>query len=408
MKKLRMRLVKCARYTYAVLKVCLSWIILHCFCRNLLQKDIWLICEKRNEARDNGFHFFKYLREKHPEINSYYVIDENSPDLQKVTCYGNVVISDTIRHCVYFLAAKYSISSQAYGAFPYEFNRKALLVVNKFCRRDQKTVFLQHGIIKDELSHGAFDYHRANIDFFVCSAQREYEFVKELYGYPSNAIGCVGLCRFDNLYSNRNNTEKIILAMPTWRRWLKRAKDGVKLSAEEIANFTNSEFYIEYKNILKNPALQNLLIENGYKLYFYMHFQLQDYTPVFKELENDNIVICDRYHYDVQDLLLRSRILVTDYSSVYFDFAFMNKPMVYFQFDRDRFTQTHYAKGYFEYEKDGFGPCLHNTDEVVKALGDLICLDGKQIPEYAKRVNDFFTQRDDKNCERTYEAILRL
>lgn len=43
-------------------------------------KSIWLISERGTDARDNGYHFFRYLREKHPEIECYYVITKDSPD----------------------------------------------------------------------------------------------------------------------------------------------------------------------------------------------------------------------------------------------------------------------------------------------------------------------------------------
>lgn len=54
-------------------------------------KEIWVIGEKPDKAQDNGYHLFKYLRENYPEKEVYYVIDENSPDIDKVKQLGNVV-----------------------------------------------------------------------------------------------------------------------------------------------------------------------------------------------------------------------------------------------------------------------------------------------------------------------------
>lgn len=49
--------------------------------------------------------------------------------------------------------------------------------------------------------------------------------------------------------------------------------------------------------------------------------------------------------------------MVTDYSSVAFDFAYMKKSLVYAQFDREAFFEGQtYDEGYFNYETDGFGP----------------------------------------------------
>jgi len=36
-------------------------------------KPVWLVGERPHKAQDTGFHFFRYLREQHPEIDAYYV-----------------------------------------------------------------------------------------------------------------------------------------------------------------------------------------------------------------------------------------------------------------------------------------------------------------------------------------------
>jgi len=242
----------------------------------------------------------------------------------------------------------------------------------------------------------------------VCSAKREYEFVKAKYFYPDRNIGCVGLCRFDYLLNAGTKTDNVILIMPTWRMWHKRKKDGVPLTANEIDAFKNGEFFCQYAALLNNEALLKTLRDNGMKVVFYVHYQLQDYTPLFKHLENDVVCIADRYRYDVQQLLMESRMLLTDYSSVFFDFAYMNKPLVYFQFDKNRFHDSHYAEGYFDYDRDGFGPCCTSLQEVVDSLVGAIKNNCVQPETYAKRVTEFFMSRDGKNCERTYQAIAAL
>lgn len=386
----------------------LAWIYLHIFARGLYKQNCWLICEKRNEARDNGYHFYKYLKNQHPEIASFYVITKDSPDFAKVELLGNVIIANSFRHCLIYLAAKYSISSQPYGAYPFSFSQRYLRIVNRLCRPDQKTIFLQHGIIKDELAHKAFDYDQCNIDFFVCSAPEEYTFVKSRYGYPDGNIGCVGLCRFDYLLSPMEAIENTILVMPTWRMWLRRNIDGIPLSQSEIQIFKASDFYKQYSSLLTDERILTCLREKNLKTVFYLHYQLQDYTPLFKEFENDVVVIADRYRYDVQKLLITSKVLVTDYSSVYFDFAYMNKPLIHFLFDQKRFEGSHYAKGYYEYERDGFGPCTYTLDGLGTALTECIERNCAQPKQYSERVDRFFMDRDGKNCERTFQMISRL
>ena len=83
----------------------------------------------------------------------------------------------------------------------------------------------------------------------------------------------------------------------------------------------------------------------------------------------------------------------------------MRKPVVYFQFDQDEFFSKHYNRGYFSYQKMGFGPVTESVESTVEAI--IQCADGGFCPadEYAQRMQMFFPLYDQKNCERIYEAI---
>ena len=56
------------------------------------KKPMWLICESKDTAGDNGYHLFKYIKEKHPEINCYYAIDKKCKDYEKIKQYDNVIV----------------------------------------------------------------------------------------------------------------------------------------------------------------------------------------------------------------------------------------------------------------------------------------------------------------------------
>ena len=63
-------------------------------------------------------------------------------------------------------------------------------------------------------------------------------------------------------------------------------------------------------------------------------------------------------------------LLVTDYSSVAFNAAYLDRPVVYYQFDRDDVVRGRAPrrKGYFDYERDGFGPVARTHDEAIAAI----------------------------------------
>ncbi len=378
-------------------KLICAWIVLHTIQRKLLKQNIWLIREKRDEARDNGYHFFKYIKENHKNINVFYVITPDSSDRYKIENYRGLINADSFKHCIYFLASDFSINSQPFGAYPFHFSVRELNLVQKLCNKKQKVVFLQHGIIKDKFAVAEFSYQNCNIDYFVTSTKKEYEFIKETYGYPDHAIGCVGLARFDNLYTPHVVEDKI-LVMPTWRKWL----DGSQ------KNFYNSDYYLAYAELLKDDDLIRYLRQKQYKLVFFMHYKLQPFVETFRAFENDVIIIADKNNYDVQKLLMSSKLMITDYSSVYFDFAYMNKPVVYYQFDEQQFRSNHYAEGYFSYKEDGFGPCFDNFSDIRQYIFKMIDNQCRQPEEYEMRVKEFFDLRDNHNCERTYNALKKL
>lgn len=44
-------------------------------------RHVWLVSERGREARDNGYHYFAYLRQAHPEINAVYVATPSCPTM---------------------------------------------------------------------------------------------------------------------------------------------------------------------------------------------------------------------------------------------------------------------------------------------------------------------------------------
>jgi len=275
------------------------------------------------------------------------------------------------------------------------------------CRKDQKTVFLQHGIIKDELAHSAFDYDKCNIDYFVCSAQREYEFVKEKYNYPEKSIGCVGLCRFDYLLRARDEVDNILLIMPTWRMYLSvwdPLHEGVwKLSG----SFTSSAYFKFYNALINDERLISAARAAGYQICFMPHPNIMGHIDVFDKHPDVIFFGLDKKY---NEAYAQSSLVLTDYSSAVFDFAYMRKPIIYTHFDRDEFFdgQHVYTKGYFDYERDGFGEITYDyettVDLIIKYMANGCRLDAK----YRERIDSFFAYSDKNNSKRVYEKIKEL
>lgn len=355
-------------------------------------RHLWLVSERGFDARDNGYWFFRYLREKQPQINTCYVIDKSSPDYDKIARLGRTVSLGSLRHYLMYLAADQLISTHVMPCSPdlmlyYHLRRIGI-------RPRGKQIFLQHGIIKDEMQW--MRYPNLKVDFFASGGKMEYDYLASEFGFAEGVVRYTGLCRFDNL-TRGNCPSGEILVMPTWR--------GSDYPQGE--QFYETAFYKHFQALLNDPRLTRLLEENDLKLIFYPHIELQKELDKFTS-PSDRIILASWRDYDVQTLLMRCNLLITDYSSVYFDAGYMEKPVIYFQFDKEEFRKFHYQEGYFSYEKHGFGPVVETEDEVLENLLSYVQSGFRMPPEYERRLDAFFPVRDEKNCERTYQIISKL
>lgn len=359
---------------------------------NSRYKNIWLVSERGNDARDNGYWFYKYLKENHPEIQSYFVITKDSPDFSKIEELGGMVEYGSMRHYFLYYCAEKLIGTHVQPCAPDSILYYHLAA--KGIKAHKKQIFLQHGITKDEMQW----LHRKNfyIDMFVCGAKPEYDYIRSTFGHPEGVAKYTGFCRFDSLI-NSGKTENMILVMPTWR--------GSDYPSGK--DFLNTQFYKHFSSLLSNEELKKLLKEHDYRLVFYPHIEMQKNLKYFNS-DDERVILADKSGYDVQALLKQCRMLITDYSSVFFDVAYLNKPIIYYQFDAKEFREYHYKKGYFDYETNGFGPVCTTEDSLITKIKDIFENNLNPEEEYEKRINDFFILRDTENCERTYQAICSL
>jgi CDP-glycerol glycerophosphotransferase (TagB/SpsB family) len=171
--------------------------------------------------------------------------------------------------------------------------------------------------------------------------------------------------------------------------------------------FVKTEYYRAWKGFLNDKEFRNMIHANDLKVIFYPHRCMQRFLSFFKP-DDPSIIMADPEKYDVQELLKESAILITDYSSVAMDFAYMKKPLIYYQFDKETFVNEQYGSGYFSYERDGFGPVEYEIGGLKQALRNYIENGFNMEEKYRGRRDDFFELNDCNNCERNYQAVLKM
>ena len=358
--------------------------------------DFWLICDSKKEARDNGFALFRYVRESHPEQEVYFAVGKDSLDWAKVAAVGPVVPYGSFKHWVYYLAAAQNISSQKGGkpnaAVCYALEVGGLLKNSR--------VFLQHGVTKDDMPW--LYYNATRFSLFVCAAQPEYEFIKQKFGYPSGAVQLIGFSRFDQLHQDITD-KHFILVMPTWRNWFYLKSNNADGQVEAVEG---SAYLRTWQAFLDDPTLHQILEKYDLNLLFYPHRDMQPYVHLFSTCHT-RITIGNQKEYDVQTLLRRAQLLITDYSSVFFDMIYMKKPILFYQFDEQEFRSRQYSKGYFDYAANPFS-CRHTSlAGVLKELEQYAANGFKVSADFLTAHKTYFPLYDTNNCERTYQVIKR-
>ena len=364
----------------------------------LHHKDLWIVCEDKNEARDNGYWFFKYVRENHPNQECVYAILKESPDFKQVSRWGATVEFGSLKHWIMYFASTKKISSQKSG----NPNAAIFYFLEVYGIFKDKMIFLQHGVIKDDLKW--LYYNVTKINRFICGAYPEWMYVNTVYGYPKGNVCYTGLCRFDGLHDIR--TERLILIMPTWREWIADEDERLK-EYEGTTEIPRTTYFLSWIDFIKDIHIRELSKKYNVKFIFFPHRNMQKYMKYFP-VSDKYIEIACANDYNVQELLKKASMLVTDYSSVFFDMVYMKKPVSFYQFDYERFRAGQYSEGYFHYDNTVFGKSHRKKEDVFSDIERFICSKFKVSNSYIKAHNDFFRLYDTDNCKRVYDIVKNL
>lgn len=350
-------------------------------------KRIWLFMDKVEAADDNAEHLYKYIIKQDDGIQKYFTVEKNSNDFKRLKGLKNLIGFNSIKQRLIYLFAEKIISSH-----PDE------EILNPFINKNEPSyaglissdkIFLQHGVTKDNVSSWLHKYEK-NLKLIVAVSDAEKEsFMDDGYNYKKETIQVLGFPRFDNLV--KTQTKKQILIMPSWRK---------KLLYAPPQYIIDSEYFQAINSLINNKELIELCKKHDYKIIFKPHPRVYDYIELFDR--NDYVKIDEDTTY--HDLFKDSDLMITDYSSVAFDFSYMKKPVIYYQYSND----YNFEEGYFKYNSMGFGEVIGTQDNLILTLEKYLENNCEMEEEYKNRVDTFYKYNDKNNCKRVYCAILNL
>lgn len=358
---------------------------------------IWLIGERPETARDNGRALFAYLRRTRPDAAIYYLITADSPMRNAVEPLGNVVTHSSWRHRILMLHA--DMLANAYSIkhmLPSRWHPGAYMWQATW-RIGARRVYLKHGV---HLSPYAVKRANGGYDLLASVGEQETAALRETSGY-GDQVQQTGLARYDALVAPTDRS-RTVLFMPTWRRYL--VPTLFSGADDALMPFNGSAYDTFLKDFLGSPQLADLLESHDLRLLMVPHYNLAPVLTV-PEANGERIEVLEAATADIPFLLRSCDLLLTDYSSVQFDVAYVGAPVVYCQFDSDEYETGHSASSWFDSGRDGFGPVTTGAAATIEALRHYAATDFAREERYEARVQAVFAHQDRDNCARLVAAI---
>lgn len=341
---------------------------------------------------------FEFLKEHHPEYKMYWSIDPHfasafeDKDLMVVKRF-------TIKWLFLMARARYWVS-----------NSRLPIWIPK----PTNTIYLQtwHGTPLKRLAADMEEVHLPNMDaekykseFLAESSRWDYlispnrystEIFKRAFAFKKEIIE-IGYPRNDVLYKGNNPefkssikkklhipaNKKVILYAPTWR--------DNEFDDEGVYRF----------NLKLNLEKMREQLGQDHVILLRLHYLISDNLNLS---EYEGFVYNTSKYEDIRELYLIADLLITDYSSVFFDYANLKRQMIFFVYDieiyRDRLRGF-----YFDFETEAPGPLVKTTEEVIEKIKQCEANEGKLHKNFDSFFQKFCYLEEGESSKRLVEKL---
>ena len=362
-------------------------------------KENWVFCESffGKSYSDSPKYVYEYLQKNYPgKYKCIWVIENKRTNIP----YSHIKVKRfSIRYCYYLARCKY-----------YIFNSRQPVWIKK----RQGNVFLQtwHGTPLKRLVFDLEDINSAtprykrqtyiqsrSWDYLIAANQYSSDIFKRCFiynktmletGYPRNDI--MHWDNKDEIASKIKDklgipkNKKTILYAPTWR---------------------DDEYYTkgQYKFTLKlDLKLMKEALGDEYVILLRTHYFIADSIDVTGM--EDFAYNLSKYD-DISELYLISDCLITDYSSVFFDYANLKRPMLFYTYDLEKYRDV--LRGfYIDIEEELPGPLLFTTEEIVEAIKNMDELTDKYKEKYDVFYEKFCAWEDGNASGKVAKVVFDL
>ena len=243
-----------------------------------------------------------------------------------------------------------------------------------------------------------YKIHKTYTDVFT-SSEEVNEIYAEAFGIDRSKIKALGVARTDVFFDknfvenkakevrkkyNIDNNKKILLWAPTFRGDnLNRSHNEITLDLEKMYNALKDEYVLLIK-------LHPYLVKG---------FNARTFAPEYMR----SFVIKTHPSYPIENLLCAADVVISDYSSLIFEYSILEKPMIFYPYDLEEYEKS--RPFYYEYSDFVPGEIVRNTDEIIKAVRTVEnSFDKHKVKEFK---NKFMSACDGKSAERIFSEITK-
>lgn len=352
---------------------------------------ICLISFRGDFYTDSPKYIYQYLLEEYGDKFEYiWIINDKNTNIPGKP---KKVKRDSLKYFYYIATSKYWVTN---GRQPFKLlKRPQQVILSTWHGTPLKRLGLDIGNIHSG-SPGIKKTYVKNAkewNYLVSPNRYTSEILKSAFLYEGEILE-VGYPRNDILYNasekdvreikknlNLPEDKKIILYAPTWRDDdfydIGEYKFNLKLDLDKLKD----EFSEEYIILIRT----HYFIANKLDLSNYKGFAID----------------VSKYD-DIAELYLISDILITDYSSVFFDFANLKRPILFFTYDLDKYE--HVLRGfYIDIHKDVPGPLLFSTEEVIDNIKNI----DNVVDDFGEKYDEFYERFCSIDDGRATERIVK-
>jgi len=361
-----------------------------------------------NKFADNSKYLFLYVKKFHPEIRALWFTHNENVYSQLLNEGYEVYKINSLKAFLYATRAGYVIVST--GA------NDVLGVLSKFIKVN--IIQLWHGTPLKKLREVS-NFNKKFVDFakkilpfygeryrlVLATSELSRKSMTSVFAINEEKVVVTGYPRNDAFFAN--------WAKKSECQFVKRIKENIGckniIAYLPTCRGIGSDIKIDlFKRYKFDPLKVQKTLEkiNGamvMKPHFYNTFEY-DKTSLST---NRIFVVSDLDFPDIYEFLPYVDILITDYSSVYFDFLLLNRPIIFAPFDINEFVATT-TELFYKYDEVTPGPKAKSWDEVIECILES-ATDRKKYESERKKVSTVFNKyADGSSSMRVYNAIMEL